>query len=132
MRRQWPEGLLAPGVTMHRFLHVAFYFGERIKTNELEGVFTAIGDDWIRYSGLSWILWTDRPAPHVYALLSPHLGAEDQVLISALSFTQNDMYGSIAPWIWGWINSKSAGLITTGPEAAAALRLPASKLRGES
>ena len=112
---------------MHRFVHAAFYFEDRIKVRELEQVFTAISDDWIRFSALSWILWTDRPAPHIYTLLTPYLEADDQLLISALSKT--DLFGFIAPWIWDWMNSKSPGLIVTGPDADALRQLPASKLR---
>ena len=93
---------------MHRFVHVGFFFGSRQKVAELEPVFTAIGSDWIRYATNCWILWTDKPAAHIYTLLEGRLDPNDSVLISGLNFP--DSFGFLPPWIWGWFQSKQSNL----------------------
>lgn len=99
----------------HRFVQVSFMFADRLKLQELEPVFTAIGDDWVRISALSWVLWTNKPAAHIFTLLRPYMSPQDQVLISALS--NNDLFGFMSPWIWAWFNSKVPNWTVTGVAA---------------
>ena len=112
----------------HRFMHVAFHFAEKFKIQELEAVMTAIADDWIRVSALSWVLWTDKPAAHIFALLEPHLDKQnDQVLMHV--FQQDvvigaDTFGYLAPWIWDWLNSKIPNFASYGPELDFVQKLP--------
>src|SRR6185437_16433127 len=77
------------------------------KNRELEATFTAIGDDWIRYSSTNWILWTSKPLQHVSVLLQPHLAPSDQMLIAELG---DGYFGIVSPWIWEWIRSKRPDL----------------------
>lgn len=106
----------------HRFVHVAFVFDQRIKVHELEPVFTAIGDDWVRISAFSWILWTNKPAPYIYTLLQPHLDATDQMLIASMN--SHDFYGNLSPWIWHWFNSKVPNFAALGEVADKYRSLP--------
>ena len=97
------------------------------KDRELEPTFTAIGDDWIRISALCWILWTDKPAAHVFTLLQRLLDQTDQVLISRLDSRNlggSDMFGHLEPWIWNWLNSKSPNVYVTGQAATEMQYLP--------
>jgi len=110
---------------MNRFVHVGFYFVSHVKTRELEPVFTAIGEDWIRYSPLCWILWTSKPTPHIFTLLASHLSLGDNVLIGAIA---EDMFGYLTPWIWDWIQSKRPDILR-GQDAWNKLNLPASQLQ---
>ena len=111
-----------------RFVHVGFFFPKRAKVVELEPVFTAFGDDWIRYSSLGWILWTAKPLPNISTLLQSHIAPEDQMLISTLG---DEFFGFLAPWVWNWIRSKRPDLPFFDQDAAKAIaRLPASLLNG--
>src|SRR5262249_25942673 len=110
-----PDRASAPSsirmVAMYRFLHIGFAFPGAIKMRDLEPAMTTIGD-WVRYSALSWIVWTDKPASQVFQILRWHLDANDQVYIVKLDTL--DSYGSLSPWIWTWMNSKTR-TIATGP-----------------
>lgn len=108
----------------HRLVHVSFVFSGPWKVQELEPTFTAIGDDWIRYSAINWILWTSKPIPHIATLLEPHLLPPDQVLIATLG---DEFFGRLQPWIFAWINQKRPDLpLLTQQQAARAAMLPAS------
>jgi hypothetical protein len=96
---------------MPRFVHVGFAFPGAIKMRDLEPAFYAMGDDWIRYSITSWIVWTDKPAATIFVMLRPYLDAGDQVLIAPIDV--KEAFGSLSPWIWNWINSKSPQPIVT-------------------
>ncbi|HEY2034683.1 MAG TPA: hypothetical protein VGH02_13445 [Rhizomicrobium sp.] len=113
----------------HRFLQISFSFAERLKIEELESTMTAIGDDWIRFSALCWILWTDKPAIHVFTLLEPKLDKGDNIFIQALydgdAPLGRESYAVFPRWIWDWLNSKKAGYVSYGPEIEALKRLPA-------
>jgi hypothetical protein len=88
---------------MHRFVHVGFTFPGVPKMRDLELAFTVIGD-WIRYSALSWIVWTDMPTGQIFARLRPYIDSSDNVLIAPLDLT--DTAGVQPPWVWEWMNSK--------------------------
>lgn len=110
---------------MHRLVLVNFAFAAEIQVLQLEPVFTAIGDDWIRISPASWILWTNKPAGHIYILLRPHLSRDDEILISTL---EGEYFASFSPWIWDWIASKGANQrLVIGPQAVQIAGLPAPK-----
>jgi hypothetical protein len=88
----------------HKFLHVGFHFGSTLKFRELEPVFTAIGDDWIRYAFNCWIIYTPRSAADVFYFLKPHLTADDQMLIVGIDVTERN--GWLAQWIWEWMDRR--------------------------
>ena len=89
---------------MYRFLHIGFAFPGVPKMRDLEPVMGTIGD-WVRYSAVSWIVWTDKPSRDVFLTIRQHLDPQDQVIIVKIEPT--DSFGSISPWIWDWINSKT-------------------------
>jgi hypothetical protein len=94
---------------MFRFMHIGFHFAGVPKVRDLEPPMTVVGD-WIRYSALSWIVWTDKSAADIYLALRGSFDKDDQVLIAKLEMT--DCIGSLSPWIWTWINSKVPGVRT--------------------
>ena len=51
---------------MYRFIHIGLMFPGIPKVNDLEPVFHSMGDEWIRYSQCSWIMWTDKNLVDVY------------------------------------------------------------------
>ena len=71
---------------------------------DLEPVMSTIGD-WVRYSAVGWIVWTNQPAADVFWKLRRWLDIHDQVLIAKMDPT--DSFGSLSPWIWPWIDSKA-------------------------
>jgi hypothetical protein len=90
-------------------------FPGAFKIRDLEPAFYSTGDDWIRYSITSWIIWTDKPVSEIYARIRPFLDPGDQILIVKLDM--QDSFGTLSPWIWNWINSKAPSIIDTGPAA---------------
>jgi hypothetical protein len=92
---------------------------------DLEPAMATIGD-WVRYSALSWIVWTDKPAGEIFATLRPYLDTQDQVLI--IGVNMQDSFGSLTPWIWTWMNSKlAAPAIAHAPTLEELLGLPKPK-----
>jgi hypothetical protein len=97
---------------MYRFLHIGLTFAGVPKIRDLELPMTSVGD-WVRYSAMSWLVWTDKTPMDVFSILRPNLDAGDQILIVKIDL--RDSFGSVSPWIWEWINSKHSGpAIVTG------------------
>jgi hypothetical protein len=112
-------------MAMNRFVHIGFAFHGVPKILDLEPVITTVGD-WIRYSALSWIVWTDKPVGEIYFTLRRYLDAQDQVLVVKLDML--DSFGTLSPWIWEWINSKTGSTtVVTGRALEEALGLPKPK-----
>jgi len=103
----------------HRFVHVGFAFPGAVKMRDLEPVFTTIGD-WVRYSPLSWIVWTDHDAASIFLQLLPFLDSADQVLIAKIE--PSDAIGRLTPWIWTWMHAKQASVSATDPMQQALVR----------
>ena len=80
----------------NRFVHVGFVFPGAIKMRDLEPAFSLLGDDWIRYSALSWMIWTNKSTPEIYSVLLPFLDAKDQVLVVGID--HQDAFGFLSPW----------------------------------
>jgi hypothetical protein len=90
---------------MHRFIHVGFAFERALKMRDLEPVFLSTGDDWIRYSAVCWIIWTDKSTHYLFNLLRQHIDERDQILIAPIQ--PGEVIGRLSPWIWNWFNTKS-------------------------
>jgi hypothetical protein len=86
-----------------RFVHISFAFNGVPKMRDLEPAMTAVGD-WVRYSQLCWIVWTDKPLAQIYLILQHHVDVDDQLLIADVD--PRLMFGRLSPWIWQWVNSK--------------------------
>jgi hypothetical protein len=82
---------------MYRFLHIGLTFPGVPKMRDLEPVMTTIGD-WVRYSAVSWIVWTDKPVANVFATIRQHLDPYDQVFIVKIDTL--DSFGNVGPWFW--------------------------------
>ncbi len=82
------------------FLHVAFRFGGKRKTTELEPIFDK-AFDWLRYTPTCWIVWTSRSPGQWYQRLKPHLGSDDYVLVVRIDPEQRA--GFLPAWAWKWI-----------------------------
>ena len=88
---------------MYKFLHIGFHFEGTLKIKELEPVFSQVGD-WIRYSALSWIVWTDKSPDQVLSILRLYVTPNDQVLVLAIDPTSKQ--GWMPQWVWTWFDSK--------------------------
>jgi hypothetical protein len=109
-------------MVMYRFLHIGFSFPGVPKMRDLEPVISTIGD-WVRYSALSWIVWTDRPTGEVFLTIRQYLDPQDQIFI--VKIDPLDSFGSIGPWFWSWINSKTPSpSVRSGDDLANLLGLP--------
>jgi hypothetical protein len=104
---------------MHRFVLVSFMFPGVPKIRDLEPAFNIAGDDWIRISGTTWLLWTAKPATEIYQIMSVYVDSQDNILITRID--QVDSFGRLPPWIWDWLNSKIPALYKTGSDASNAL-----------
>ena|SRR5690242_7381764 len=105
---------------MFRFVHIGFAFPGALKMRDLEPAFNALGGDWIRYSATNWIIWTDKPSNQIFYMIRAFLDNDDQVLIAPINV--HELFGSLQPWIWNWMNSKlSSPAINTNPANALAL-----------
>jgi hypothetical protein len=106
---------------MHRFVLVTFMFPGVPKMRDLEPIFTTVGDDWIRISTTTWVIWTAKTTAEIYQIVNPHIDVQDSVMLVGINTL--DSFGRLPPWVWTWLNSKVPALYNAGPEAANALFL---------
>lgn len=85
-----------------KFLHIGFVFTGPPRVKDLEPVFDASGDDWMRYSASNWIVWTERSAAQWYSIISPHIALSEQVLI--IGVDMNERYGWLTRSLWDWMD----------------------------
>ena len=85
-----------------QYLHIAFHSVGQPLIKELEPVFGNLAEDWIRYSGNCWIVWTSNDPNAWHAALKPHMRPDDQFLI--LGLKNGIAVGWLPQWIWDWIN----------------------------
>jgi hypothetical protein len=74
------------------------------KTLAVDLMLNTTGDEWIRYAFNNWIIWTEKPAPEIDALVRRQLARDDQVLIIALNMEERG--GSVSPWVWEWLDAR--------------------------
>jgi hypothetical protein len=92
--------------------HLSFIFGGVPKIRDLEPAFSDGGDDWVRLSPFTWLLWSPKETIAVYNKIKPLLDHTDQFFISRVDTTQS--IGFLAPWVWDWVNRKMPSSIVTG------------------
>jgi hypothetical protein len=63
--------------------------------------------DWIRYSGMQWLVWTDTKAIALSNSIQHVLTPADSILVLAVDLRDHDIGGWAAPWVWNWIASKT-------------------------
>ena len=88
----------------YRFLHIGFTFNGPPRMRDLEPIFSSSGDQWLRYSAGSWIVWTEKSVSDWYAIVKPHIATSEFVLIVGLDMTERN--GWQPQYIWDWIDSK--------------------------
>jgi len=92
---------------VNKFLHFGFALPDPRLMPNIDATLNGVGDDWIRYAGNNWIVWTAR-SPHAwFDILRPHLGPNGQLLISELNL--ENRAGYLSQWIWDWIDGKRIG-----------------------
>jgi hypothetical protein len=69
----------------------------------IDALLSALGD-WVRFSGMTWLLATDHSSPDIYAKLATFLKKDDSELI--IRADPSDYSGWAAHWIDNWITSK--------------------------
>jgi hypothetical protein len=74
-----------------------------LKNEYFEPIFGSMGD-WMRFSGYSWFLHTQRTQVEIYDTLRVHMHVDDSILIIPISL--EPAIGWAPAWIWDWLNSK--------------------------
>lgn len=115
LSREGPSALL-------KLYHVSFIFAGVPKMRDLEPAFADAGDDWIRISSTTWIVWTAKAPGLLFQRIKQLLDVGDSFFISDMD--AGYCFGVLQPWIWNWINSKRPGTVKTG-EGVNFLPLPA-------
>ena len=87
---------------MHSFLHVGFNFVAVPQIISMEPWIQSVADDWVRYAGNNWIIWTNRAPQEVSAQLGRAIGPNDLLFVTRI--TTADSSGYLPQWIWDWIN----------------------------
>jgi hypothetical protein len=97
---------------MHRLVHIGFGFPGVPRIRDLEPAIGSIGD-WVRYSALSWLVWTDKPMTQIYLILRASIDADDHFFAAEINTA--DAAGYLPPWIWSWIKSKGLNVVDGAP-----------------
>jgi hypothetical protein len=89
---------------MYRYLHVTVaYANAYAQPASLEPTIGQLAWDWIRYSTVNWVLWTDKPITTVSAAIQPLIGTADHLVVLALN--PHELPAGVAPsWVWEWFN----------------------------
>jgi hypothetical protein len=69
----------------------------------IDDTLTQFGD-WLRFSGFSWIVDTDRNADEIFRALGQFMHKDDSELIVRLDLS--DWSGWCFPWVDAWLRSK--------------------------
>ena len=88
----------------YKFLHIGFVFMGPPRIADMEPLFKATGDGWMRYSPSNWIVWTERSAAEWYSIVSPHIAPNEQVLIVGVDM--NERHGWLTQTLWDWIDAR--------------------------
>jgi hypothetical protein len=93
----------------YRFVHCGLVFAIPAEQRyaAIDPVFDATGDDWVRYSYSSWLIWTEKSADHLFSLLQPFLYPAEQALVVGVDMTFRS--GRMHPAIWEWMDLKLRG-----------------------
>jgi hypothetical protein len=70
---------------------------------KVDAIMDGVGD-WLRFSGTSWIVDTDKAAVDIFNMLSRFLHSDDSHLIIKLDL--KDWSGWCPKWVDEWIKSK--------------------------
>jgi hypothetical protein len=88
-----------------KYFQITFHFSGQPIAKELESTFTTLAEDWLRYSGNCWIIYTSKQPAELFNALKPFLkNPQDQILILELKKNQGVLHGWLQPWIWDWLN----------------------------
>jgi hypothetical protein len=94
---------------MNKFYHRSFIFPGVPNMRDLEPAFSESGDDWIRVSATTWIIWTAKDTNAISYRVMPLLDMYDNFIISEMN--PRLTFGRMPPWVWTWINAKSPGSV---------------------
>lgn len=86
---------------MKKYLHVAFQYAEDRRIQDWESVFDT-ADDWLRYAGNCWILYTSLSPEEWYNRIKPHLKESERFLICELVI--GNRQGWMNQFAWEWLN----------------------------
>jgi hypothetical protein len=105
----------------YHYFHISFVWKNTFKTTVLDPIFD-LADEWIRYGGYNWIIYTREDQLIWTKRLWAVLGADDQLMI--LELTKPPLASGMMPqWVWDWMNkSRPAGFVIPPPPPILGLR----------
>ena len=72
-----------------KYLHISFNSEHEGTLEELEPIFESMSDDWIRYSGNCWIVWTSYSPKEWFDVLEPILEVNNLIVILEVPKNKN-------------------------------------------
>ena len=102
------------GAVMHRLYCVSLRWGDAgFVPEQADAMLSTVSDDWIRFNGLTWFVWSDMQKSDMAKVLQPVVGARGNVLVFAVQ--PEVAIGWADQWVWDWINDKMDRQIRTLP-----------------
>jgi hypothetical protein len=91
---------------MSNYFHISLTTPLRTPpTKQLEPIIGVYGDDWVRYSANSWIIYSKHTATSIFKAIKPYLQPGEQALVIQLA-SPAQAEGLLPQWIWNWIHKK--------------------------
>lgn len=88
---------------MKRYLHLSFNFSDKTRMDKVQSILNSHSEDWLKYNGNCWIVWTSLNGPQLYNELSKVLTTSENVFIIE---PKPGVFGYMPQWIWDWANKK--------------------------
>lgn len=101
---------------LNKLYHLSFIFAGVPKMRDIEPAFSDEGDDWIRLSPTTWLVWTAKPQATLYHQIKALLDKEDCFMMSDIDAAY--CFGVLPQWAWNWMNSKRPGSVIVGKDVA--------------
>lgn len=96
---------------MHKLLSVSINWNSEMpRVRAVDEILTRPNDDWIRFSGAQWYVWTDRQIRELAEVLRELVIPSGQCVIASLEPVAAN--GTAPEWLWTWMNDRMKQKIT--------------------
>ena len=104
------------------YVVVVRWVSSPINPSLVDAIMSEAGD-WVRITGDSWVVTSDRGPTFIRDLLLKHLSRDDHTMILPVNPHQ-PADGWMPPWVWQWLSDQAATLNVPSPPAPPRLPLP--------
>jgi hypothetical protein len=87
-----------------KYLHVGIHWVGAPRTDEIQRLIEApnAAEDWFKYGGNCWVVYSQYDQKAWAEYLSPHVGESSLIILEVTNMQQTN--GRLIPSLWEWFN----------------------------